>query len=68
MLCMLYLLYYIVIFKVVACVCIYPDMLCMHFCIILQWYVCVYVCICELVYIYVQLHINVLCIYPKGFI
>ena len=40
MLCMLYLLYYIVIFKVIACVCIYPDMLCVHFCII---YVCMFV-------------------------
>ena len=59
MLCMLYLLYYIVIFKVVACVCIYPDVLCMHFCIILCIYVCMIVYMsadvgwCMFMYIYI---------------
>ena len=69
MLCMLYLLYYIVIFKVVACVC-NPDVLCIHFCII---YVCMFVympacvgwCISMYIYIYI---VNVLYIYSKGFI
>ena len=59
MLCMLYLLYYIVIFKVVACVCIYPDVLCMHFRIMLSIYVCMfvytsaYVGWCIFMYIYI---------------
>ena len=59
MLCMLYLLYYIVIFNVAACVCIYPDVLCMHFCIILRIYVCMFVYMstymgwCIFMYIYI---------------
>ena len=55
---MLHLLYYIVIFKVVACVCIYPDVLCMHLCIYDYMYVCMYVlctCICLQVWVSVYL-------------
>ena len=37
---MLYCLYHIVIFKAVACVCIYPDALCTYFCIYNYMYVC----------------------------
>ena len=55
MLCMLYLLYYIVMFKVVACACIYPDVLCMHFRMYVSMFVYMSACVggCIFMYIYI---------------